>query len=110
MGKEGERIFMVVANAEQGEELAAWDIYLRRTLVFPFEAKVEEPQDHGPIDCGDKVQVRAFTDTDDSYGILVHVIHEKERYVFPLCDLTPLDKKSPNYTPVRDYCVWYANR
>jgi len=109
-GKEGERIFMVIGNAEEGEEMEAWDIYLKQVLVFPFEAKVTEPQDRGPLDYGEQVQVQSIAEADDPYGILVHVVRGKKRLVFPLCDLTPLDQKSPNYTPVRDYCVWFANR
>lgn len=33
-----------------------------------------------------------------------------EECVFPLGDLTAVDRKSPNHRPVRDYAVWYANR
>lgn len=110
MGKEGQRVFMVVANADPGEEFTVWEIYLGRTLVFPFDAKVSEPPDHGPLKYGDAVQVTSLADTDDRYGILVHILHDGKDLVFPLCDLTPVDKKSPNYTPVQDYSFWYTNR
>jgi len=108
MDKEGERIFEVIADAN--DEVEAWDRHLVHVLVFPFEAKVSEPQDEGPLDDGDKVQVHGISEADEHYGILVDVSCGRQRFVFPLCDLTVRDRKSPNYTPVKDYCVWFANR
>lgn len=107
-GKEGERILKVIADVD--DEVEAWNSHLSQVLNFPFEAEVSEPQDRGPLDCGDKVKVHGITEADEHYGILVDVTCGKQRLVFPLCDLTVLDKKSPNYTPVKDYCVWFANR
>ena len=108
MDKEGERIFKVVADAD--DEVEAWNSHFAKLLVFPFEARVSEPQDHGPLDDGDKVQVHGITEADEHYGILVDVSHGRQRFVFPLCDLIVWDRKSANYTPVQDYCVWFANR
>jgi len=107
MDKEGERIFKLIADAD--DEVEAWNSHLAKLLVFPFEAKVSEPQDHGPLDDGDKVQVHGITEADEHYGILVDVSRGRQHFVFPLCDLTVLDRKSANYTPVQDYCVWFAN-
>ena len=106
-GKEGERIFKVIAHAD--DPIEAWNQCLARTLKFPFDAEVSEPQDKGPFDEGAKVQVQGISEADDLYGILVHVTCGRNRYVFPLCDLTVQDRKSPNYTPVKDYCIWFAN-
>jgi len=106
--EEDKRIFKVIADAE--DEIAAWSNYLREILKFPFEAKVSEYQEQGPLKNGDKVQVQKITEADDLYGILVDVQHGCRDFVFPLCDLTALNKKSANYTPVQDYCVWFANR
>jgi hypothetical protein len=108
MGEEGERIFNVITNAD--DPLEGWNVYLSRLLTFPFDAIVSEPQDEGPLEEGAKVQVQGICETDDTCGILVDVTQGQNRYNFPLCDLTVCDKKSPNYTPVQDYCVWYANR
>ena len=108
MDKEGERIFKVIADAD--DEVEAWNSHLAKLLVFPFDAKVSEPQDHGPPDDGDKVQVYGITEVDEHYGILVDVSSGRQHFVFPLCDLTVRDRKSANYTPVQDYCVWFANR
>ena len=107
-GEEGERILKAIADAD--DEIEAWNDHLVKVLRFPFDAEVSEPQDRGPLDGGDHVQVKGFSNADDLYGVLVSVTRGRERFVFPLCDLTVLDKKSPNYTPVKDYCVWFANR
>jgi len=105
---EDQRIYKVVADADEPEE--AWHEYLSKQLTFPFEAQVYEPQDRGHFKRGDKVMVHRISDVDDHYGILVDVTQGRKRSVFPLCDLEVLDKKSKNYTPVKDYCVWFANR
>jgi len=107
-GEEGERIFNVIANAD--DPMEGWNHFLTRTLKFPFDAEVREPQDEGPLDYGAKVQVQGISETDDTYGILVDVTHGRNRHAVPLCDLTVRDKKSSNYLPIKDYCVWYANQ
>ena len=107
-GKEGERILKVITNAD--DKVEAWNSHLAQVLSFPFDAEVSEPQDKGPLDEGDKVRVHGIAEADDFYGILVNVTSERKRFVFPLCDLTVLARQSANYTPVRDYCVWFANR
>ncbi len=108
MDEEGERIFNVIVNAD--DPLEGWNVYLTRTLKFPFDAIVSEPQDEGPLKYGAKIKVLKIEEIDDTYGILVVVSNGQNHDVFPLCDLTVRDKKSPNYQPVQDYCVWYANR
>jgi len=107
-GEEGKRILKVITDAE--DEVEAWNDYLSQVLIFPFDAEVSEPQDEGPLECDDQLQVKGIAEPDDLYGVLVKVSCGRERFVFPLCDLTVLDKKSPNYRPVKDYCVWFANR
>jgi hypothetical protein len=107
-GKEGERILKVIDGAEDAVE--AWNSHLNTVLTFPFEAEISEPQDRGSLKYGDSVTVLGISDTDDLYGILVDITCGRKRYVFPLCDLNALDEKSKNYTPIKDYCVWFANR
>jgi hypothetical protein len=110
-GKEGERIAKVIANTDDIEdEIEAWNNHLMQVLVFPFEAKVSEVQERGPLNYGDRIRVQGIVETDDLYGILVDVQYGRKHFAFPLCDLTVRDKKSQNYTPIQDYCVWFANR
>ena len=111
MGKEGERIAKVIAEADTADdEVEAWNQYLMQVLVFPFEAKVSEIQEKGPLNDGDLVKIQDIIEADDLYGLLVDVQCGRKHLVFPLCDLTVRDRKSANYTPVQDYCVWFANR
>jgi len=107
-GKEGERILKVIGDAD--DEVEAWNRYLTQTLKFPFEAKVSEPQDRGDLKQGDNVQVQRIVEPDDLYGVLANVVCGRQNLVFPLCDLTAQDRQSPNYLPLKDYCVWFANR
>lgn len=107
-GEEGERILKVIADAD--DEIEAWNNHLAKVLQFPFDAEVSEPQDRGPLNCGDQLKAEGLAEADDLYGILVNVTRGRERFVFPLCDLTVRDRKSPNYRPVKDYCVWFANQ
>jgi hypothetical protein len=106
-GKEGERILKVIVHTD--DPIEAWNQHLTQTLKFPFDAKVSEPQDKGPLDYGDKMRVHGIAEADDHYGILVDVTCGGQHFLFPLCDLTVQDRKSPNYTPVKDYCIWFAN-
>jgi len=110
LDKEGERILKVIAGAD--DEIEAWNNHLMQVLTFPFEAKVSEVQEKGPLDDGDMVQVQGMAESDDLdlYGILVNVQYGRKHFVFPLCDLTVRKRKSAEYTPVQDYCVWFANR
>jgi hypothetical protein len=111
MGKEGERISEVIANVDDADsEIEAWNNHLMQVLVFPFEARVSEVKETGPLSDGDMVQVQGIVEADDLYGVLVDVQYGRQHFVFPLCDLTVRDRKSANYTPVQDYCVWFANR
>ena len=82
----------------------------RGEVVHLTEAEVSEIQEKGPLDDGNVVQVRGIAEADDLYGVLVDVQYGRKHFVFPLCDLTVRNKKSPNHTPVQDYCVWFANR
>lgn len=109
-GDEGERISAVIADTDEDGELDAWVEHLSRTLSFPFDAKVAEHLDWGPLELGNRVSVQGLDEADESFGVLVNVTRGDERMVFPLCDLTVLNKKSPCYLPVEDYSVWFANR
>jgi hypothetical protein len=90
--------------------LNVWEQHLSQVLRFPFEAEVREQIGGGPIQVGDRVQVKGIIDIDDLYGILVNARREGRSYTLPLCDLEATDIKSSNYQPLNDYVIWYANR
>jgi hypothetical protein len=112
LGEEGKRIQTVLDRAESNDDWAAfeaWQEYLEEALKFPFEAKVSEWQERGPLETGDRVKVWGIVDNDDLYGIIVSLSHGRRKYAFPLCDLDAVDESSSNYQPIRDYAVWFAN-
>lgn len=112
LGKEGERIQQVLDGIDPDDEpaqLEAWESYLEKNLKFPFEAEVREGEHRGRIRIGNKVTVTGICETDDLYGLLVSVLHNREPLVLPLCDLEA-KKNSANYRPLRAYVVWFANR
>ena len=113
LGEEGKRIQAILDKAEDRSEWAAfkaWEEYFQEVLEYPIEAEVSEWQERGPLRTGDKVKVLGIEGTEDLYGILVSLRRERRKYVFPLCDLEVIEKSSPNYQPVKDYAVWFANR
>jgi len=79
--EEDKRILKVIDNAD--DEMESWNSYLRGILKFPFEAKVSEYQEQGPLKDGDKVQVQKIIEADDLYGILVDVQYGRRSFVFP---------------------------
>ena len=107
---EGMRIAAVIAATDEGGELDAWLEHLSRILSFPFDAKVAEHPDRGALEEGDRVSVEGLAEANDTCGVLVSVTRGEERFVFPLCDLTVVDRKSPCDVPVEDYRFWFANR
>jgi len=113
MGEEGKRIREVLAGLgpdDYVQALRAWHQKMKKEMTFPFQAEVDEYQEQGPLEQGDKVEVEKMNDVDDLYGILVDVIFQGEKYIFPLCDLKATDRKSPNYQLLRDYQIWFANK
>jgi hypothetical protein len=113
LGEQGRRMQQVLNSAgRKGEmgRLEAWEKYLKANLVFPFEAEVSEHQERGPIRTGERVSVLGIEIIDDSYGIIVSIKTKQGHYDFPLCDLEAVPETSPNYQPLNDYVVWFANR
>jgi len=113
LGEQGKRIGKVLAGVDEDDEMGAlyaWEEHLSNSLAFPFEAKVAEYQERGPLQAGDRVKVTGIGLVDDLYGIIVDLRRGRRKYAFPLCDLEVTDKRSPNYQIVRDYAVWFANR
>jgi len=113
LGEQGRDIQKVLNSASRKDEMGrfdAWGKYLSEKLTFPFEAKVSEWQERGPIETGEHVRVLGIGMIDDFYGIIVSIKTKHGRYDFPLCDLEALPDTSPNYQPLNDYVVWFANR
>jgi len=113
LGEEGIEISKVLAGTDlddEFEQFERWEEYFSSVLRFPFEAEITESQDRGPLHSGDILTVQGVESVEDIYGLIVRVKKGRKTYHFPLCDLTPTDEKSPNYQPVRNYAIWFANR
>jgi len=113
LGEQGRRIQQVLNSASRKGEMGAfkaWEKHLTASLAFPFEAEVSEWQERGPIQTGEHVSVLGVEMVDDSYGIIVSIKAKRGHYDFPLCDLEAIPDTSPNYQPLNDYVVWFANR
>ena len=111
-GEQGKRIQAIVNRAAGHNELAvfrAWHAYLEEHLVFPFAARVEEPQ-RGPVRQGARVSVLAITFLDETYGTIVAVKHKDGVHELPLCDLKATGADVQTRELVEDYAVWFANR
>jgi Calcium binding len=114
LGAEGPRIQTVLAGIYRKDDyraLKAWRALLQQRLDFPFFAVVDVGPPYGPIRPEAQVAVSDLhTVVDDSYGVLAELGGGPNGSVHPLSDLRVTDGKSPNFQPVHDYCVWFANR
>ena len=111
-GEAGKRIDELLNRKNGDDELSAykaWEQYLTETLIFPFKAKIAEPQEKGPFQSGDQVKVTELELVDDLYGIIMQVYSGRRKYAFPLCELDVIDQLSTNHQPVEDYKLWFAN-
>jgi hypothetical protein len=88
----------------------AWEKYLDKNLVFPFDGVISHYQDRGPLQQGDLTKVHGLSGSDEHYGVLVNLRLGRKRYDFPLCDIRVEDKESGNFKLVDDYKVWFANK
>ncbi len=96
-----------------------WPVWLVQHLTFPFQATREEDDDDAyfakgaakaPFRLGHKMQVVGLAEEDVDRGIIVKVREKNRTGHVPLCDLEVTPKTAPNFWPVREYVVWFANR
>jgi len=109
-GEHSQRVVNSAKSASERDVLRAWRAELERTLRFPFEAVVDELQEYGSFQSGDRVTVLKIQRIDSLSGILVVCRKGQQLYEFPLADLAARDPKSPNADPIHYYRVWFANQ
>jgi hypothetical protein len=112
LGEEGSRVKDALKDVDLDDEWSvfeAWGKHFQSVLKFPFEAEVMEQQ-KGAVRQGDVVKVLEITEIMEPYGVLVQCSHKRGGCVLPLCDLEVTKESSPNYQPVKDHAVWFANR
>ena len=97
----------------------SWESWLSENLTFPFIVKRMEDDDDAyftdiaeqePFRLGHEMKVISIEDEDEHYGVIVKVRECRKVGYVPLCDVEVLSKEDPNYWPVREYVVWFANR
>jgi hypothetical protein len=96
-----------------------WPQWLAQRLALPFMVTREEDDDDAyflegaakaPFRLGHKMQVLSLAEEDVDKGVMVEVREKQQTGCVPLCDLKVTPKTDPNYWPVREYVVWFANR
>lgn len=97
----------------------SWGSWLNEKLKFPFFIKRMEDEDdayftdvadHEPFRLGHAMKAVSLDMEDDLYGVIVKVREGRRVGSVPLCDVEVIDKEDPNYWPVREYVVWFANQ
>jgi hypothetical protein len=103
---------------EQWEE-RNWRKWLRQYVAFPFTVIREEDMDANPFSDEDegkpfavdsKMTVVEFGYNEFHEAMMARVKQGKNEGWVPLADLKVTPKSDPNYWPVREYEVWFANR
>jgi len=97
----------------------SWESWLKERLTFPFYVKRMEDEDdayftdiadHEPFRLGHEMKVVGIEMEDDLYGVIVKAREGRRVGYVPFCDVEVVDREDPNYWPVREYVVWFANR
>lgn len=100
-------------------EKRSWEDWLKDNLNFPFFVKRMEDEDdeyftdiaeRQPFRLGHEMKAIDISMEDDLYGIILKVREGRKVGYVPLCDVEVIDKSNPNFWPVREYVVWFANR
>ncbi|MEW6235765.1 MAG: calcium-binding protein [Candidatus Omnitrophota bacterium] len=96
-----------------------WARWLSQHLAFPFDVKREEDSDETfftdiakkePFRLGHVMTVLSIEEDDPDYGIIIKVREGKKEGLVPLADMEVVSRTNPNFWPVREYVVWFANR
>ena len=95
-----------------------WEAWLREHLSFPFEVERKEDEDdayftdvadRAPFRLGHVMKAIGLAAADGDQVIIKVREGSKIGYV-PLYDVEVTSRKDPNFWPVREYVVWFANR
>ena len=101
-----------------------WLAWLKQHLRFPFQAKrveddhrayFEEGVARQPFSIGSTMQIVGLSDFNEDLdldfdGVIVKARDGQEKGEVPLQDLEVVPPDDPNYGPVKEWVVHYANR
>ena len=110
MGEEGEQIAKVLGNAQtEKEAYKAWEVYLKKELIFPFNAEYySEENSFVPNDAD--IKVVKLGNIDEDYGISVEVSFKNSTLQVALFDLEIKNEESPNFKALDLYNTWFTNK
>jgi len=95
-----------------------WIPWLQEKLTFPFTVGREEdmdenpfliPSDDPPFSVGHRMEALSLAD-EGIHGIIIEVRERENTGYVPLADCEVAPKSDPNFWPVREYVVWFANQ
>jgi len=113
LGNSGKIVSEVLKNIDPGDEskvLKAWKNYLNENLSFPFDGKIAQYQNKGPLQQGDKIRIHGLLGYEDGYGVIVKLRFGRKAYHFPLSDIETVGKTSENEKIIETYREWFVNR
>lgn len=96
-----------------------WPEWLAKNLTFPFTVSREEDEDDAyfapgaakaPFRLGHKMEVLELAEEDVGQGVMVKVREKGQFGYVPLANLQVKPRTNPNFWPVREYVIWFANR
>lgn len=96
-----------------------WPDWLAKHLTFPFVVVREEDEDDAyfaagaakaPFRLGHKMEVLELAGEEIDQGVMIKVREKGQTGYVPLGDVEVTPKSNPNFWPVREYVVWFANR
>lgn len=100
-------------------EKRQWKKWLEENLTFPFKVRREDDE-NGPcfadigrrelFRLGHTFEVLGISYEDDLRGIIVKAREGRATGSVPLCDVQVISRCNPNFWPVKEYAVWFANR
>ncbi len=111
--EEGERIMKVLNGLSPDDTQATfkrWFDYLSDSLKLPEKMEIFEFQENSEFHINDKILVKQLKEINPIYGIIISGLWNLQPVDFQLSDLEVINKKSKNYQPVMDYCVWFGNK
>ena len=84
--------------------------FLNENLSFPFDGKIAQYQNKGPLQQGDKIRIHGLLGYEDGYGVIVKLRFGRKVYHFPLSDIETVGKTSENEKIIETYSEWFVNR
>lgn len=98
-----------IKTKKKEEQLYEWLDFLEEELIFPFEATIQESENH-ELQWKDIVKVKKIEDFIEPYGILVEIKKGRRKFIFPLCNLEIIEKRSKNHFITQAFLEWWTEK